>query len=110
VSPFRLTFREKDTPLAHPQAQFTGTVFEGLHIAVPCRGETYQGRIDPCLDDAIETRQIAYRLQVEKRRGGSQPEPASDFVQGDIVARFRTGQIQLGRSLGIEDFLLTQFR
>jgi hypothetical protein len=30
--------------------------------------------------------------------------------KGDIVARFRAGKIQLGRSLGIEDFLLTQFR
>jgi hypothetical protein len=28
------------------------------HIAVACRGETYRGRIDPCLDDAIQTRQI----------------------------------------------------
>jgi predicted nuclease of predicted toxin-antitoxin system len=46
----------------------------------------------------------------EKLRGGSQPEPASHFVQGDIVARFRTGQIQLGRSLGVDDLLLTQFR
>jgi hypothetical protein len=52
---------EKDAPLADAQAQFTGTVFEGLHVAVACRGETYQGRIDPCLDDAIETRQIAHR-------------------------------------------------
>src|ERR1022692_2049750 len=59
---------------------------------------------------AWTTRSRRAPLQVEKRRGGSQPEPASDFVQGDIVARFRTGQIQLGRSLGIEDFLLTQFR
>jgi hypothetical protein len=40
----------------------------------------------------------------------AQPEPAPDFVQGDIVSRFRTGQIQLGRSLGIDDFLLTQLR
>ena len=40
----------------------------------------------------------------------SQPELASDFLQGDIVARFRTGQVQLGRDLGIDDFLLTQFR
>ena len=49
-------------------------------------------------------------FEAEKRRAGSQPEPASDLVQGDIVAGFRTGQIQLGRSLGVEDFLLTQFR
>jgi hypothetical protein len=49
-------------------------------------------------------------LQVEKRRGESQAEPVSDFVQGAIVARFRTGQIRLGSSLSIEDFLLTQFR
>ena len=41
---------------------------------------------------------------------GSQPEPPPDFLQGDIVARFRPGQIQLGRGLGIDDFLLTQFR
>jgi hypothetical protein len=41
--------------------QLTGAVFEGLHIAVAGRGETYQGRIDPCLDDAIKTRQIAHR-------------------------------------------------
>ena len=43
-------------------------------------------------------------------RGGSQPKPPPDFLQGDIVARFRTGQIQLGRGLGIDDLLLTQFR
>jgi hypothetical protein len=36
---------EKDTPLADAQAQFTGTVFEGLHIAVACRCEAYQRRI-----------------------------------------------------------------
>ena len=47
---------KEDPPLADPQSQFTGTVFEGLHIAVACRGETCQCRIDPCLDDAIETR------------------------------------------------------
>jgi hypothetical protein len=40
----------------------------------------------------------------------AQLKPAPDFAQGDVVARFRTGQIQLGRSLGIDDFLLTQFR
>jgi len=45
-----------------------------------------------------------------KLRGGSRPEPAPDFLQRNIVARFRTGQIQLGRGLGIDDFLLTQFR
>jgi len=28
----------------------------------------------------------------------------------NIVARFRAGQIQPGRSLGIEEFLLTQLR
>ena len=27
--------------------QFARPVFEGLHIAVAGRGETYQGRIDP---------------------------------------------------------------
>jgi hypothetical protein len=73
-------------PLADPQAQFT----------VP-------GRRDPDAPDR------APRLG-GKRRAGSQPEPAPDFFQGDIVARFRTGQIQLGRGLGIDDFLLTQFR
>jgi hypothetical protein len=44
-----------------------------------------------------------------KQRGGSQAELAPDFFHGDIVARFRTGQIQLSRGLGINDFLLTQF-
>src|ERR1019366_5086425 len=52
---------EKDPPLADPQAQFTGTVLEGLHVAVACPAETSQCRIDPCLDDAIKTRQIAHR-------------------------------------------------
>ena len=45
-----------------------------------------------------------------KLLGGSQAEPAPDFLQGDIVAWFGTGLIQLGRGLGIDDFLLTQFR
>jgi hypothetical protein len=47
--------------------------------------------------------------QGEKLRGVSQAEPASHFSQGDIVARFRTGLIQLGCGLGIDDFLLTEF-
>jgi hypothetical protein len=33
-----------------------------------------------------------------------------DFLQGDIVARFHSGQIQLGRGSGIDDLLFTQFR
>jgi len=64
---------EKDPPLADPQAQFTGTVFEGLHIAVARRGETHQGRIDPCLDDAIETRQIAHRGGAENYAADHSP-------------------------------------
>ena len=28
------------------------------HIAVACRGKTYQGRVDPCLNDVIETCRI----------------------------------------------------
>jgi len=94
---------EEDPPLAHPQPQFTGAVLEGLHIAMARRGETYQGRIDPCLDDAIEARQIAYSRV-------SQPEPAPDFLQGYIVTGFRTSHVQLGRGLGIDDFLLAQLR
>jgi len=74
------------------------------------RGETYQGRIDPCLDNAIQTRQIAHRRLGGKRYGGSQAEPAPDFLKGDIVTRFRTGPIQFGRGLGIDNLLLTQFR
>ena len=30
-----------------------------------CHGETHKGRIDPCLDDAIEARQIAHRGRPE---------------------------------------------
>ena len=82
----------------------------GLHIAVACRGETHQGRIDPCLDDAIKTRQIAHRGRAENYSGGSPAEPAADFLQGCIVAWFHPGQIQLGRSLDINDFLLAQLR
>ena len=101
---------EKDPPLADAQAHFTGTVLEELHIAVACRGETYQSGIDPRLDDAIKTRQIAPRWQGGKPRGVSQPEPAPDFLQGDIVARLRTGQIQPGRGIGIDGILFAQFR
>ena len=50
---------EKDPPLADPLTQFTGPVFEGLHNAAGGCGETYQGGIDPCLDDA--TRRITAR-------------------------------------------------
>jgi hypothetical protein len=50
------------------------------------------------------------RARGGKLRGGSQPKPAPDFLQRDIVARLRTGQIQLGRGLGIDDFPLTEFR
>ena len=42
--------------------------------------------------------------------GESPPEPAADFLQGDIAARFRAGQIQLGRGLGADGRLLAQFR
>jgi hypothetical protein len=52
---------EKKPPLADPEAQFTGPIFEGLHIAVACRAESYQGGVDPCLNDSIKARQIAYR-------------------------------------------------
>jgi hypothetical protein len=61
------------------------------------------------LDYPIKPRQIAHSGWAEKRRGESQPEPTSNFFQGDIVARFRTGLIQLVRRLGINDFLRTQF-
>ena len=44
-----------------------------------------------------------------KPHGGSQPELAPNFFQGNIVARFRAGQIQLGRSFTIDDFPITQF-
>jgi hypothetical protein len=47
--------------------------------------------------------------QGEKLRGGSQAEPTSHFFQGDIVAGFRPGLIQLGRCFGIDDLLLTEF-
>ena len=100
---------EKNPPLTDPQAQFTGTVFEGLYIRVTCRGVTYQGRINPCLDDAVKACDRAPR-QDGTPRGGSQPEPAPNFLQGNIVARFREGQIQLGRSFGVDDFLRTWFR
>ena len=68
-------------------------------MAVASRGETYQRRIDPCLDDAIKSRGRAPR-QAGRLRGGSQAEMPSDFFQGDIVARLRTGQTQLGRVSG----------
>jgi hypothetical protein len=32
---------------------------------VACRGEAYQGRIDPRLDDAIKTRQVAHCCRAE---------------------------------------------
>jgi len=42
-----LTTRRRNSP---------GRPFEGLNIAVACRGEAYQGRIDPSLNNAIKTR------------------------------------------------------
>ncbi|SPE35759.1 hypothetical protein SBA3_2300020 [Candidatus Sulfopaludibacter sp. SbA3] len=57
---------EEDPPLADAQTQFTLTVFEGLHIAVACRRETYEGRINACLDDAIQTREITHGGRPEK--------------------------------------------
>ncbi|MCW5978893.1 MAG: hypothetical protein KIT09_12485 [Bryobacteraceae bacterium] len=84
--------------------QFTGAIFEGLHIAVTRSSETHQRRIDSCLNDTVKAPR-----QGEKLRGVSQAESASYFFQGDIVARFRAGLIQLGRGLGIDDFLLTEF-
>ncbi len=51
----------------------TGTVFEGFHIAVASRGETHQGRIDPCLDDAIKTRQITHRSRAENYAADHKP-------------------------------------
>src|ERR1035438_2631333 len=50
-----------------------GAVFEELHIAVAGRGETYQGRIDPCLDDAIQTCQIAHRDRAENYSADHRP-------------------------------------
>jgi hypothetical protein len=56
---------EKYPPLADPKAQFPGAVFEGLHLAVARRGESYQRCIDPCLNHAIKPRQIAHRGRAE---------------------------------------------
>src|ERR1035438_1555616 len=88
---------EKDSPLADPQPQFTGTVFEGLHVAVAGRGETDQGRIDPCLDDAIQTRQIAHRARAKnyppdhspsRRRTSSRgtSSPGSERARSSLAA------------------------
>jgi hypothetical protein len=52
---------EKDPPFADAEAKFTGTVFEGLHIPVARRRETHRSRIDPCLNDSIQTGHIAHR-------------------------------------------------
>ena len=44
--------------------------------SLACRGETYQGRIDridPCLDDVIETRQIAHRGKTENHEADHSP-------------------------------------
>jgi hypothetical protein len=46
----------------------------------------------------------------ETRRGGSKPTLAADFIDRDIVTGFSASQIQLGRSLCVDDFLFTQFR
>jgi hypothetical protein len=99
---------EKHAPFADAQAQFTGAVFKGLYIAVSGGSETQQHRSEPeRRDQDVPDRA---RRQGGKLRGVSQPEAASDFFQRDVVAWFRTGQIQLGRGFGIDDFLLTQFR
>jgi hypothetical protein len=37
-------------------------------------------------------------------------EPAPNLFQGGVVSRFRTSQVKLGRSLAIDNFLLTEFR
>jgi hypothetical protein len=50
---------EKDPPFTDSQTQFSGAVFERLDIAVACCSEPNQGGIDPCLNDAIQSRQIA---------------------------------------------------
>ncbi|SPF50832.1 hypothetical protein SBA4_4530013 [Candidatus Sulfopaludibacter sp. SbA4] len=41
--------------------------------------------------------------------GGSQSELAPNLLERDIIAWFRTGQIQLACRLGVNDFLLAQF-
>jgi len=51
-----------------------------------CRGEEYLGSIDRDAPDLVQR-------QVGKQRGGSEAEPALDFLKGDIVARLRTSQI-----------------
>ncbi len=40
--------------------------------------------------------------------GGSKPQTTPEFSQGDVVTRFRAGQIQFVRRLGVNDFLLTK--
>jgi hypothetical protein len=100
---------KKHAPFADAQSQFTGAVFKGLYTAASGGSETHQCGIDPSLNADQDVPDRALR-QGGKLRGVSQPEPASDFFQRDVVARFRTGQIQLGRGFGIDDFLLAQFR
>lgn len=40
----------------------------------------------------------------------SQPEPAADALDRDVLARLRKGLLQLGHGFGIDDFPLTQSR
>jgi hypothetical protein len=56
---------EKHAPFADAQAQFTGAVFKGLYIAVSGGSETHQRGIDPSLNDAIKTCQIAHGGRAE---------------------------------------------
>src|ERR1035441_6467291 len=74
--------KKKPPPLADPQAHFTGTVLEGLHVALARRGETYQCRIDPCLDDAIKTRQIAHRGRAENYAADHSPSRRRTSCRG----------------------------
>jgi hypothetical protein len=41
-------------------------------------------------------------------RGGSQPQPAADLLQWDVIAWLGAGQVELGCRFRVNDFLLSE--
>src|ERR1035438_796690 len=64
-----------------------GAVFEGLHLSVARRGERTRAAIDPCLDGAVKTRQIAHRGRAENYSADHRPSGRRTSSKGTCRGR-----------------------
>jgi hypothetical protein len=81
---------EKDTPFADVEAQFARMALQVFHVAMTCCCVAYKGRIDACLYNPIQTRQVAYRSRAQIQAPCCLPPPTClEPETSDYLARPR---------------------